>query len=613
VETIKAPGLKSIPETVAAVTTDSSEPRIRQAYRVDDPSRRGELQWNSASPRVNVLIESQMTINQNSAEWVAILRYDVLGGAIDSIHLKLPTPWAAQAQLQLDGTDHRFRSDTLGGATFWTISPSRPIWGTQRLVLRSVVPLLPGQEIQHPEITPLGRGVADTYLGLVYGPEPELTISGSGGLQPFRYASRFQAPEFGPTTGMQTRAYRVERDGWSLKVLLPPASEESRGPDEESARVLSADVVFAMASDRSGVGRALYELQPRTGRFLVAELPPGGTMLAAAVGDSSVKPLLSGDGKWLVPIGDRGVGPVTIYWRQPAPPPAPDRAEWALSLPRAGSGRISTLVTLYLSDGLIVKPLIAGLEVTRPDRAALERADRIARQIGALIPRMDRSSTRDRQHVLTLLIDHELALRSAERSLRASTRREGGEARRAGIDTDLEVIQSSRKSLMETLQTAAVEEEIEVSKRFLGLSSNPSRESPVATPEFGDLDRIRGLGRPTFLIGLSAGINEPAATRITGGFEAPTTPESQTADQARSTLMLGLLFGLTIILAARPVLGRTGFAIVAALLGLLGIVGGPLLLAFALALVVAGSLSTDAPQPSAADSTALQRAAVGEV
>ena len=37
-----------------------------------------------------------MTIHPDSAEWVAVLRYDVIGGALDAIRLRMPAAWAAE-------------------------------------------------------------------------------------------------------------------------------------------------------------------------------------------------------------------------------------------------------------------------------------------------------------------------------------------------------------------------------------------------------------------------------------------------------------------------------------------------------------------------------------
>ncbi|HKI17761.1 MAG TPA: hypothetical protein VKA15_07760, partial [Isosphaeraceae bacterium] len=78
------------------ITSESSPaggttaPGHRLTYRVDDPRKLGEIFWESIPPRVSVSIESQVTIHPDTAEWVAVLRYDVIGGALDAIHLEMP-------------------------------------------------------------------------------------------------------------------------------------------------------------------------------------------------------------------------------------------------------------------------------------------------------------------------------------------------------------------------------------------------------------------------------------------------------------------------------------------------------------------------------------------
>ena len=75
-------------------------PVQHQMFLVDDSAKLGELRWIPPGPRVNVLIESQLTIHPDLAEWVAVVQYEVAGGALDSIHLKVPTAWAARAQVE---------------------------------------------------------------------------------------------------------------------------------------------------------------------------------------------------------------------------------------------------------------------------------------------------------------------------------------------------------------------------------------------------------------------------------------------------------------------------------------------------------------------------------
>ena len=102
-------------------------------------ARRNRLGINRA--RVNVAIESQLTLYPDSAEWVAVLRYDVSGGALDAIHLRMPAAWSAAAEFHFTGGEYQLTKETRGQSSFWTITPKHPIWGSERLVLRSTVPL----------------------------------------------------------------------------------------------------------------------------------------------------------------------------------------------------------------------------------------------------------------------------------------------------------------------------------------------------------------------------------------------------------------------------------------------------------------------------------------
>jgi len=595
-----ARGLTLMPAS-PAVAAGQADPRVDQTYRVDDPARLGTLQWISAPPRVNVLIESQITIHPDSAEWVAVLRYDVLGGALDTIHLKLPATWAMRAQVELAGGEFRPRSDPLGPFMFWRISPERPVWGSQRVVLRSALPLIPGQEVQLPEIAPLGRGVADTYLGLVYATGSALTTAGSSGLHEIRHASRFRDEEFGHVPGTNSRAFHVERDNWSLKVQIPPATEDAGGTAKESARVVSAEVDMTMLPDRSLLGRAVYETQAHTGRFLVAELPPGSSLLWSTVDQSPTAPLRSSEGRWLIPLGELGPCRVSLFWSAADPGGGSTASGWSLILPSAGVGRVSTLVTLHLPDQLAIKPSLAGLELTVPDRVDLERADRLARQITEFIAQIDRGSGRDRERAASLLIVHEMALRSAERSLRWSVR-VGDRTRKEPAERDLEVIQSSRKALLESLRAAALDDEIDAAQSYLGLSPRAPASTLVAVPEPAGPDRLRNLGRPSFLIGLSSGLNEQP-TRVNGSFENVAAAENMTPDRARSLLMLGVLSALGLTAAVRRRSAQQGFVILIGFLGMLGFVGGPAVAAIGLALAAAGWASRSRhPAPRASTS-----------
>jgi hypothetical protein len=584
VEVVGARGLTAGSLAPAAGSIDGAQ-RVVQTYRVDDPAHMGMLQWNTTLPRVNVQVESQLTILPDSAEWVAVLSYDARGGALDSIHVRLPSLWALKAQIQLEGSDPHLRSDTLGPVTFWTIKPGHPMWGFQRLVLRSALPLTPGQEIQHPVITPLGRGVVDTYLGLVIATGTTLTRAGSKGLQEITYSNRFRAREFVRLPETETRAYHVEHEGWSLKVQIPSATGPAGGADNESARLLSAELEETVLPDRSLVGRAIYQTQARSGRFLAAELPPSSTLFWSTVDGSPVTPLLSAEQRWLIPLGDQGPNRVCLFWGEQARS-APADPSWSLSLPRAGLDRVPTLVTVHLPEELAIKPRAPGLELTAADRMELERADRIARQITEFGAQIDRRSGRDRERITSLLISHEMVLRGAERSLKWHGR-QADRTRPERAERDLDLMRTTRKAVLESLRAAALDDVIEAAQDYLGLAKKSPETTAIATPEPTSFDRIRSLGHPMFLIGLASGLSEEPIT-LRGSREGLGILVTDTADRARSMILLGVLvaLGLTSAAGARP--GRGSYLILAVVLGLFGFIGGPVIVAAGVALAVAG-------------------------
>jgi hypothetical protein len=336
-------------------------------------------------------------------------------------------------------------------------------------------------------------------------------------------------------------------------------------------------VSITVMPDGQRTGSAVYEVQPRSGPFLVTELPPRGALLSATVENAPVEPLRAADGRWLVPLGEQVRKRVGLFWSEASSPASSSDASWSLTLPRAGAGRVSTLVTLRLPEGVEIRPSIGGLDLTAADRVELERADRIARQIAEFLGQIDRSSGTDRQRTVPLLIAHELALRSAERSLRWNART-GESSRKERADRDLELIRSARKALTETLRASGMDDEIARAQAAVGeLSTAPALTTPVGPTDPAIPARVRSLGRPTFLIGLSAGLDEEP-TMIVGAIER-TMPERDIPERARSVLMLGFLAALLVAALPHPRPGRRAAVMLVGILGLVGFVAGPIVLA----------------------------------
>jgi hypothetical protein len=582
----RSPGLTVISdESPGAVGT--ARPRHRLTCRVDDPEKLGELLWESIPARVNVSIESQITIRPDSAEWVAALRYDVVGGALDVIHLKMPAAWAAGAELRLAGGRYQLITETRGPAAFWTITPERPIWGSQRFVLRSTRTLGADREIVYPEISPLGRGSASAYLGVVSATGRPPAIESSGGLEKIAYAARFQARDFAMTAGTPVGAFRVAREPWSLLVRLPRDLAEANRTEDGSARIAFGDMTVVALPDRSSIGRVVYETVAGSGSQLSFELPAGSTPLWAAVDSTSATPLRSSAGSWSVAVDDRRQSRVSLIWKTEAVAATSPGSTWPVVVPRAGTGPATTLLAVYAPPQFAIGALVAGLVRTTKARVELARADWLGRSIIDFVAKLDRSSGRDHEKLVSLLINQEMALRSAERSSRgtdpAATRSESD-----GPERNSERIRETRAARVEITRRAGLESDLVSAQSYLGTSPVDVTRPLVGVPEAAIPDRVRLFGRPSSLIGLVPGVDGPSATRTSLILESRPWLERGGLPPMPAIITLFLLAAIGLIASGT---GRgfwsTALALLVAL-GLAGSLGGPASLTGGLVLAAVG-------------------------
>jgi len=567
-------------------TGGASPPRHRLTYRVDDPRKLGEILWESIPARVSVSIESQMTIHPDTAEWVAVLRYDVVGGALDVIHLKMPAAWAAGAVLHLTGSEYQLTTETRGPAAFWTITPERPIWGSQRFVLRSTRPLGGDREIVHPEVSPLGRGAVDAYLGIVNATGRPPSIENSVGLERIPYATRFQAREFAIDAGAPVSAFHVIRESWGLRVQLPRNVAVASDSQDGSARLALGDVMVVAMPDRSSIGRAVYETVPESGSRLSFDLPAGSSLLWATVDSNPAIPLRSPSGTWSIALDDRRQSRVSLIWKTEAPRSPLPSLTWPVVLPRTGRGPAPTLVAVYTPSQIVVKGGFGGLEPTAMARVEMARADWLARSIGDFVAKIDRSSGRDHEKLVSLMINHEMALRSAERSERRGDPA-AAKTDNDGAGADSEKIRAARAARAETTRRAGLEADLASVQSYLGEAPADLTGPLVGVPEATAPDRIRFFGRPFTLMGVMPGIDEPSSrTALT--LESRPWDQSENPPPIQAIVMFLLLVGIALVTTG----SRRGFRLSALALimalGLAGYTGGPLILAGGLGLAAAG-------------------------
>lgn len=495
-----------------AAPGSAQDSTIRATYQIGPADAPGMLRWEVEPPRVAVFVRSQVTLDPDTAEWMAVLRYEVYGGPLDQINLGLPSSWARGASVWLEGVGHQQVTLTKGENTFWEIRPERPVWGSQRLVVRSTVPFVQGESRTFPELKPRGWGKTDTYLRLVNATRRPIAVEGKLGVRPVAPQS-FQGEDelmTAPPRGADTSIYHVFRPDWSLRVQKPgPAGNDAT--DVDTPRVSRADLNCSVAVDGTVLGVGRFELGPSTEAFLPVGLPTGSAPLWATVNGVTIRPLVAGPGRWLIPLPEAPGGRVALVWR--SEPSTTDPADTArplgpqarpIPLPAVGGGRMPTAVTVYAPAGSEVSGLGGRFSPAGPGRIDLEEARWLSVEISGALPAFDRSSRRDAEELVANLIRFESLLRLAERAAAfepssTSTLRGMGEGQMRLATQRL------RDRVAESVRNAALDEYMDAARVHLGLTPQSPATNTVPTSDVPTLVQVRAIGRPHGFLGEQQG------------------------------------------------------------------------------------------------------------
>ncbi len=509
--------------TEAGVETPSSETadakstsgiRYRKVYSVVRGEGLGKLRWEIEPARVGVQVRSQVTIHPDWAEWVAIVRYDVSGGACDVVHLKLPSAWAASAEISFIGDTHQLTAEARGTTTFWAIRPERPIWGSRELVVRAIRPVIPGEALVFPDLNPLGRGSVDTYLALTNASGREIATEGSPGVQQVDDRNRFLEEVFTTLPGLQESVFHVRSSAWTLKVI---ASKDSRtsGSDTRPANVALADMECELLRDGAILGLVRYEVEPRSGTFLPVELPPGAEPLWTSVNHVSERPLRSSSGQWVIPINEETATHVSLIWRA-LPRVDPAQKTRAITFPSLMQARVPTLLSVRTPASVkltAVNRQLAPVSLDRLDTCLLytytERAEWLSRAIREELGKIDRGSLRDRARLMSALVRFELILRSADRAATWDPTH-SSQQQEEWAENLRHRLRLIRSTLLEPIENAGLDEFARRVQAHLGNVPEVS-ENPVAEiPEPEAPVRLQRAGVPHFFFVDSTSADRPS-------------------------------------------------------------------------------------------------------
>ena len=194
-----------------------------------------------------------------------------------------------------------------------------------------------------------------------------------------------------------------------------------------------------------------------------------------------------------------------------------------------------------------------GLELAGLARLEMARADWLAHCTGDLVAKLDRSSGRDHEKLVSLLINHEMALRGAERNVRW-TRHGPNKDEIARVEHDLDLIRVARTTRDDTMRRAGLEEDLSSARIYLGELPASLVRPMGGIPEPSEPDRIRLVGRPASLIGVVPGI-EGKSSEVSLTLEARPRDAFDNLPLHRSVTAIVLLtiFALVVISLGRRI------------------------------------------------------------
>ena len=262
-------------------------------------------------------VRSDLTIDASHVTWTAVVDCDVTGGPAESLLWNLPTEWARDTELEIDGRPIRPSAEVRGDVTSWTIQPDSPIWRQSRLVIRSRIPLRPGVPFAFPEISPMavaGRGSVGRYdLAIANLSGRPMEVAGTAGLQAID-VSQYRSDESPALSGSIGRAYRVTGERWALKITV----DGEQGPKDANhpgmTKVARARLRGSVGPLGEAIGLATYDLKPRPGPYLALNLSRAVDVPWASVDGSPAPVIRDGPGRWLVVHRDRNARRVDVTW-----------------------------------------------------------------------------------------------------------------------------------------------------------------------------------------------------------------------------------------------------------------------------------------------------------
>ena len=534
----------------------------RSSFRVERPEGLVPIRWSAPPAWVDVAIDSDLTIFPDTIAWTASIVCDVSGGPAESLIWTLPTAWAKQARVEVQGRGNRLDVSTSGETTRWTIFPDRPIWGRTRLVMRSTAPYRPGEEFSFPDLAPFalpGRGSIARYdLGVVNVSGLPLEVAGSLGPREAN-AARHRVDDSPMPPGSADRAFQVsgEKRSLRLKVGYDPAT--ARPTDNNQAvGVVQADLSCVLDVDGRVWGRASYDLAGRPAPFLPVRLPLDSEIPWASVDGRIVAAVRDGAERWLIPIGGRDARRVCLAWQAPPIAPArPGLKPIGLGLPALEQEGVPTLLAITAPATIGTRSLDREFDRIGGPAWEVERAERLSRTVFDRLADFDRDSTTGREAVVADLVAFELIARGVGRSEVPNDA-----AGRASADARSSRVEAARTSIVEATQATGLDELVQEAWGQVGRAVEDDETFAEATPDTTESIRLRRIGKRSYYRGFGLSPRRPIGI----GWDVTNPAPGPTSGDLFATIAFGIVASLVLARVAWES-GRRRARLVGGLLG----------------------------------------------
>jgi hypothetical protein len=158
----------------------SAEFAAESQFRFEGFDYSGDWKMESRPARVATTVATRVLVDDKAAEWICVVEYQVMDGALDTVMLGLPAAFPGSIQISGEGISHREVSDH-GGNQVWKITLSQPRWQPFRLMLRAPIGVESDGHIAVPIAVPQGEIVdLKQFLLVLNATDHKLRIDGLG-------------------------------------------------------------------------------------------------------------------------------------------------------------------------------------------------------------------------------------------------------------------------------------------------------------------------------------------------------------------------------------------------------------------------------------------------